>query len=800
MPVRYSERAVSGPSSNGTEGVVVRKILLAGLAVIAFLIAGTVPAAASPYIHAHRGGDLENGAASAPENSMAAFQASAARGFVLELDVKLTSDDVPVVIHDGTLDRTTTCTGPVAAKSLAELGDCRIDVIGSEDVSKPLKGDDPAETSIPRLSQVLGLIRKSGVSANIEIKNLPTDPDFDPTYAYADTVARAIRDSRVPSSQLILQSFLPANLTEAKKILPEVETSRLTLGFANSGAINSAAESGFDWVSPQWPVDQEYVSRAHEAGLRVVPYTLDTSEDVRTATRLGVDALITNDPVMSRRAVAAEVGPVPRIQAAPSRRSCRTTFTRRTIRPVKATLRRKASRGGPRVFAMQFKQEIRNVKTYRSFRKKIECLIRRWVVPNRSRVRPNVIAFNEDIGMATLGTGSRGAETRKAFDNPTALPGCAEAGPPCGAIAGLAAVGSAYGEQTAAYRSRFSGVGPLTMPFVGATDTLARGWMQVFSDMARRYHVYILGSSNQAPFTESRDPAEIDRFRDPDLERPESVYVATSGKVYNEAFMWGPKDVNHEGPLPLRNVVAQNRKVPLTPIEQGLALTPGPSTGPDAVANLRPYRLPKTRAKIGFATSLPAFVYGYRFGVSSPDIAPCADVSKTYMACLNRLGTNLVMQDEANPGPWAAQGGQGQWQPLEWMGSTWRSSVDKAVKFRYNVTPHMVGNLGDLAFDGQTAITQRGLRGSRKCTYIGNKRARRADGREFRRYAGPKRQFLALVPWVKRRGSRAKFRKVSERLAADSGSKLENRYIETAAIADLPFPPKKRRANCLGAR
>jgi len=145
------------------------------------------------------------------------------------------------------------------------------------------------------------------------------------------------------------------------------------------------------------------------------------------------------------------------------------------------------------------------------------------------------------------------------------------------------------------------------------------------------------------------------------------------------------------------------------------------------------------------------------------------------------------MQDEANPGPWAAQGGADQWQPLEWMGSTWRSSVDRAVKFRYNVTPHMVGNLGDLAFDGQTAITQRGL-------------SRRGDGKSYRAYAGPKRQFIALVRWVKRRGSRTKLRKVSERLAADSGSRLENHYIETAAIADLPFPPKKRRANCKGVR
>ena len=74
--------------------------------------------------------------------------------------------------------------------------------------------------------------------------------------------------------------------------------------------------------------------------------------------------------------------------------------------------------------------------------------------------------------------------------------------------------------------------------------------------------------------------------------------------------MWGPRDVRRDGPPMLRNVVARNKKVPLTPIEQTLQLTPGPSTGPAAVDNVRPYRIPGTQARISFATSLPAFVYG----------------------------------------------------------------------------------------------------------------------------------------------------------------------------------------------
>ena len=96
----------------------------------------------------------------------------------------------------------------------------------------------------------------------------------------------------------------------------------------------------------------------------------------------------------------------------------------------------------------------------------------------------------------------------------------------------------------------------------------------------------------------------------------------------------------------LRNVVARNLKVPLTPIEQALALTPGPSTGPAARANLRPYRLPGTRARLGFATSLPAFTYGDLPAGTDP----CTDTARWFMRCLDRLGADVVVQADANPG------------------------------------------------------------------------------------------------------------------------------------------------------
>jgi hypothetical protein len=227
--------------------------------------------------------------------------------------------------------------------------------------------------------------------------------------------------------------------------------------------------------------------------------------------------------------------------------------------------------------------------------------------------------------------------------------------------------------------------------------------------------------------------------------------------------------------------------VPLTSIEVALKISPGPARGAAAIANLKPYRLPGTKARVGFATSLPAFEFG------SPTAKPCANVAVTYMRCLDHLGANVVIQDEANPGAWAT-GTDTVWQPLDWMGSTWRAVADRTVHFTYAVDPMLVGNLGDLIFDGQSAITQRGLHG-RSCRYVGNT-FEPGDAAAYRESAGPKPQFLVLAPWVVPDASRTALRAVGARLAPASGDRIENRYLETALIADLPFPADTHRAGC----
>lgn len=279
-----------------------RRVVILSL-VLALL--ATAPAAAAPFVHAHRGGPLVGGKPTYPEDTLPAFRAAAERNFVIELDVKLTEDGVPVVIHDATLERVTPCRGEVAERTLKELARCKVDILGTEGASRQLPRGDPRRVPIPTFARVLDLIRRTGSTANIEIKNIPTDPDFDSTDAFARTVCDAIKRSRVPQRRVIIQSFWPANLDVAKQRLPRAETALLTLAVLNDAGIDQAQSNGYDWVSPAWPVSRDYVSRAHSAGLKVVPYTLDIGRDIRAAIEAGVDSLITNEPLRARRIVAA---------------------------------------------------------------------------------------------------------------------------------------------------------------------------------------------------------------------------------------------------------------------------------------------------------------------------------------------------------------------------------------------------------------------------------------------------------------------------------------------------------------
>lgn len=266
--------------------------------IVALAILAAMPAAAAAEleIHAHRGGPLAtvDGEVRAvlPEESLRAFEQAHRDGYVIELDAKVTKDGVPVLMHDATLDRTTDCSGLVRDHTAAELASCRIDVLGTAGVT----ADNPEIDRIPRLDDVLQWAKESGARLNLEIKNVPTDADFDPTPAFALAVLAVMDASGLPKEQMLVQSFWPPNLDLAQ--LDGWRTALLTLNAMNQGGPAFATARGYDVVSPEWPLQDDLLPGAFDKP--VVPWTLNEPADIEAALARGVDGIISDNPGLVR--------------------------------------------------------------------------------------------------------------------------------------------------------------------------------------------------------------------------------------------------------------------------------------------------------------------------------------------------------------------------------------------------------------------------------------------------------------------------------------------------------------------
>ena len=506
--------------------------------------------------------------------------------------------------------------------------------------------------------------------------------------------------------------------------------------------------------------------------------------------------------------VALVAGPV---RAIPSSSAIDCSDTHLGNRTPAATGHATATHDAIRVFAMQYRQDLAYAKSYKTFRHKMECLLLEYVQPNRSATTPNVVVFNEDIGLATLGIGTRGAGARAIATSPLKDPANLY-----GAIAAFAAVGAGYAPQIAYYAAHSPHTSAMRLILAAATDTFVRAFMQTFSDLARKYNVYIVAANNMAEFREvavAAHPAAA-ALIDPDLALRyttgalTTVYAAVDSAgpglanantgssaagidVYNKAFMWSPNPGVEpyasqrfarfalNGVMTVRdprsNLVGVVKKTPITSIERSLLdLTDDgdmtvENTGPFPLAgvpttNQNPSPLPSGVA-IGMGISLPAFEWGSDFGHAFNG-DPCAH-SNTWMRCLDARHVNVFLQPEANPGCcWADYIDAGwtppAWQSLSWLDSAWRAVADPTSHIRYAVTPMMTGNLIDLAFDGQSAIFERCAIGSHDycadntaATFVGAKDfitcpkpSNHCDDPRLAAYARPLRETMVVAPWV----------------------------------------------------
>jgi Glycerophosphoryl diester phosphodiesterase len=204
-----------------------------------------------------------------------------------ELDLQFSKDGAIVVIHDDSIDRTSSGKGKVAALSLDELR--RFDYGAVLYRDREASGE---KIDIPVIDQVLELVRGRDLFLNIEIKDL-FDRKANEELCEA-SIARVRAFGLVDN--VIFSSFNHEAMARMKAAHPEFKTAFLyTEGLYRPSAY--AGSAGASALHPYFrSVDAEIVDAAHGAGLAVNVWTADDPADMKAMAALGVDAIITNRP------------------------------------------------------------------------------------------------------------------------------------------------------------------------------------------------------------------------------------------------------------------------------------------------------------------------------------------------------------------------------------------------------------------------------------------------------------------------------------------------------------------------
>jgi glycerophosphoryl diester phosphodiesterase len=249
---------------------------------------------ARPLIIGHRGAS-----ALAPENTLAAFARALHDGADgIEFDVRLSKDNVPVVIHDATLSRTARTARSVADLSSRELKGIGV---GSWFNSKfpHLARPEYAEEKLPTLKRAFDLLSRSKGLLYLEMK---CDGSACESLAYESI--ELIQNYSFAERAIVECFHLPA-ITQVKKLDSRIRTAALfeprlkqpTSLLKRMAMVEKARDCGADEIALHHTlITERVVDRARLLDIPCVVWTVDHPRWVRRAASLGLKALITNNP------------------------------------------------------------------------------------------------------------------------------------------------------------------------------------------------------------------------------------------------------------------------------------------------------------------------------------------------------------------------------------------------------------------------------------------------------------------------------------------------------------------------
>ena len=236
-----------------------------------------LPAWPYPRMCAHRGaGTL------APENTLTAMRVGHAHGYnMVEFDVKLAADNVAFLLHDATLERTTSGRGRADALLWRELS--RLDAGGWHSAKY-------AGEMLPTFAAIARWARAHGIACNVEIKPTP-GRERETGAAVALDAASLWRDAEVPP---LLSSFSEDSLAAARDAVPALPRALLLDELPPDWLDRLARLECIALDANHLALTSDIVKAAHGHGFRVCCYTPSDPVRIAELQGFGVDTIITD--------------------------------------------------------------------------------------------------------------------------------------------------------------------------------------------------------------------------------------------------------------------------------------------------------------------------------------------------------------------------------------------------------------------------------------------------------------------------------------------------------------------------
>lgn len=218
----------------------------------------------------------------APENSLPACELAGEYGYWgVEFDVFFTTDNVPVIIHDDTVDRTTNGVGKIEEMTFSQVQALKIDFGEKIEMYENLK--------VPTLVEYLETSKKHNIIPIIEIKQGSS------TNANLDKMIEIIKKHGFEENCIVI-SFYKEHLTYVRSVNKKITLAPLIpITTENIEFVLSLGNSLIDPYSPT--LTKELIDQCHSKGIKVITWTVDDITEKNRLMKLGVDFLTTNSLV-----------------------------------------------------------------------------------------------------------------------------------------------------------------------------------------------------------------------------------------------------------------------------------------------------------------------------------------------------------------------------------------------------------------------------------------------------------------------------------------------------------------------